>query len=434
MAHEMYKRFNEERRRRFAEENGIDVPPLETLLHTRSALERKQSSEIVDLAPGLQLEMGSLSLGTDGSYVNFYDLARTSSERVTVELFSTDTPLLLKRIIQNDPSVVAVTNGGFFLLADQMAVEQHGNHNLQLEIRNGMISSLPVADRPFLYSVEGGVAVAEVTAAGEVVIGGSRYTWRGSQSEATNGEAVLYTSASGVVKHEKSDKAGSMRVMKPVTTPVKNGVIDMVIAQNSEGDLYVKATRPGGGSSVYQELGVLQVLAPSTVTPGDAITLSSIQGIDISGVTSGFCIGPNVAHFLHTSDHPINHDSSLGDNVPFGTNRIARNVIYMDGRGTLHTRLFDGLPRSALCAGISPHEVATHMAELGVSWAYFLDGGQSAKIVTREISADDGSRKIKSYGNYHYVRWPTLPQHPHLWVPDGGRKVPSGLVFKARRP
>jgi hypothetical protein len=208
---------------------------------------------------------------------------------------------------------------------------------------------------------------------------------------------------------------------------------DVVINRNKDGFLIIETVRPGGECEVQEGLGVLQIPSTIPVKAGMTIKIPKIDTLDTSSISEGFCIGPSVFYFSNNDDHEINHDSSLGSNLPFGLNRIARHVIYKDMNNKIHTRLFDGVPGSDICKGITPKEVAKIFEKMSVEWAYHLDGGQSAKIVTREQNISDMHKNIKSYGNKHYVQWPKKDSQPFLWDPDGGRKVPSGIKFQKKR-
>ena len=150
MAHESFKRYEGKKRDEFAAETGRTVPPTEELLSDRSVFEQIEATETIELAPGITLEKGHVMIGTDGSFVNYYDIAcDTTNSTTTIELFSRNTPLHMKRMVQNDPDVIAATNGGFFFLSDESPDGMIENANYQLDIRNGVIHGLPVADRPF---------------------------------------------------------------------------------------------------------------------------------------------------------------------------------------------------------------------------------------------------------------------------------------------
>ena len=117
---EMFKQFNEQRRNDFKKETGIEVSPPEELLHDKSAFEKIQTSEIIEIEPGVQLEKGSIFLDSNGSFVNYYDISvYSNNSSISVDLFSVDTPIHLKRVLQNNPDAIAVTNGGFFYLSDE---------------------------------------------------------------------------------------------------------------------------------------------------------------------------------------------------------------------------------------------------------------------------------------------------------------------------
>ncbi len=432
MSHELFKRYEAKKREEFETETGRTVPPTEELLTDRSAFEHQEAAVTIELSPGILLEKGHLMLGKDGSFANYYDITCDTGNGATdVQLFSRNTPLHMKRMVQNDPDVIAATNGGFFFLSDESPEGMIENSNYQLDIRNGVIHGLPVADRPFLYLENGELQATEMVARGILTIDEVPYSWRGSRSAETASDGILYTAASGAIVHEPAPHTGSRRVTKAVTTPTSSEVLDVIIAKKSAGQLFVQEIVLGGGSSVYAGIGVLQLPATTEIVPGTTITIPQIDTLDLSSVTTGFSIGPSVAHFTTQSDHEINHDASLGSNPPLGTNRIARTIIYKDVNGQIHSRLFDGVPTSDICRGITPNEVATLFETIPTEWAYHLDGGQSAKVVTRE-ALNEADTTLHSYGNKHYVRWPNIEQHPYLWDPDGGRKVPNGILFKRK--
>jgi hypothetical protein len=429
MAEKIFKQFTENRKNDFKSETGLNVPEPKELLRDKSVFEKMEVHEVIEISPGIQLEKGSIVLDSIGSFVNYYDISIESSDKnVTIDLFSVDTPLHLKRILQNDEDIIAITNGGYFYLADESDYHPK-NANYQLNIRNGEICSLPVADRPFLFIKDGEIHVKEIAAHGTLTVDGVPFYWKGSKSN-SEASVVLYTSASSVIKQVSSLSTGSKRVSVPVQTPNSQGVVDVVIVKDSNNIFIVDKILNAGEGIVQENVGILQMPAHNVVKKGSIIKIADIDGLDLSSISSGFCIGLNVFYFLEHNDHEINHDLSLGDNQPLGQNRIARNVVYKDLDNKIHTRLFDGVPGSVVCSGITPKEVASIFEKLSVEWAYHLDGGQSAKLVTREKHGVDLGKEFKSYGNKHYVRWPKNDSHPFLWDPDGGRKVPSGIVFK----
>lgn len=422
----MFRKFNEQRRQQFKDETGLDAPTPEELLCNKKIFERMETCKSTEIEPGILLEKGCIILDKNGSFVNYYDISADSN--ISIELFSVDTPIHLKRLLQNDPDTVAVTNGGFFYLADEHS-KQPQNSNYQLNVRSDGIHSLPSADRSFLYIEDGELRIKEIAATGTITMDGTSYSWRGAQSN-HEAQGVLYTSASAVITQETSSVTGSKRVSSLIYTPENENMIDIVIERTQSNSLIVEAIRPSGESLVQEGVGVLQISADIPVEIGTIITIPNIDGLNPNLISAGFCIGPNVFHFSNNNDHEINHDTSLGTNPPFDLTRIARHIIYKDSEGKIHTRLFDGVPKSNVCRGVTPQEVANIFETMSVKWAYHLDGGQSAKLVTRETNQTDSIKKIISYGNKHYVRWPQKESHPFLWDPDGGRKVPSGIQFK----
>ncbi len=104
---------------------------------------------------------------------------------------------------------------------------------------------------------------------------------------------------------------------------------------------------------------------------------------------------------------------------------MARTLAYKTADGMVHIRLFDGRPGSTVFPGVTPAEAKAIISEgAEIVWGCFLDPGQTSKLCVRTL---DG---VGSYGNSHYLRWPTEEKPGFTWVPRIGRPIASAIALQ----
>ena len=164
---------------------------------------------------------------------------------------------------------------------------------------------------------------------------------------------------------------------------------------------------------------------PRRYAGGNAeLEVNTIGSLAIACFEGGaFSAGPmlNATDF---NDHPINRDASPGSRPPALDNPLARTVSYKTEDGLSHIRLLDGRPGSHTFTGVTPSEAVQQILSEGkIEWGCFLDSGQTAKICV------SNGQKIVSYGNRHYMRWPTERNPVFSWRPETGRPVANVLAL-----
>jgi len=413
---------------------GVDIGGPEDMLKSHEALARPVEPLVEDLARGVRFEQDTHYLTEDGHFTNRYRIVlERPTERARFAITTRDAPTHIQRSLMNDVSVVATINGGFFFLVDEPPRETPKETSFGTVIRSGVLYGVQSRDRPVLWvDPEGEIHVTEVAARGTVTIGERTWSWAGRHSHEATAPLQLFGTDSCVIEHVRDPETGTKRVLneEESTTPQKDGVTDVVCREHG-GVLTVVDIREGGGTSVLAGNVVLQ--GETSLLQGVAVDAGvslAYDDLNVEDAHSAITIGPSVSHFQHDTDHPINHDRSLGSNPPFTDRRMARSVVYRTTDGDVVCEVFDGAPKTQMFTGVTPREVGDILGQetADIEWAYFLDSGQSARLAVRHA---DGT--VEGFGNRHYVRWPKKPGHPYLLAGAHGRPVGSCVSAKVSR-
>lgn len=379
---------------------------------------RVEAPWVKEVAPGVMLSASFLSLGGE-DYTNVYDLCVLPESPVEVGLMSFSQPKKPTHIFRDNPDLVALANASFFFITDEMdEIARQGPKEGTLNwcMRDGIIFGLPSTDRPALFEIDGKLHGKDLKARGEIDIAGERVSWVGGQrimhaprEEWSRlydpEETVLFNSGCSSIG-KKGRPGFAMRTLETETyfTPEHADAVSLAVSPDEGGTLKVVAVKEGGGMGLFDGHFILQVpkrlFETLGVTEGTAISPATLDGIELSKVTSALTVGPSVFDYVeHQEERDIDHDRSFGQPPPFSENkRYARTVVFKDGTG-LHIRLYDAVSPSAHFSGISPKEIAEHLKD-GIEWAFFCDGGQTALIGTRDetgVPVFDGNAHYASH-------------------------------------
>ncbi len=395
------------------------------MLESQEVFAKPVESLTEDLAQGVRFEQGTYQLTENGDFTNMYRVTFSSTEDIEFEINTKNFKSHLQRQLINNESVVCSINGGFFFLTDDKSGNLPKETVLGTIVRDGMLYGVQSHNRPVLWVDEAGVLqVTEVMSEGCVMIGDMTFLWAGNNSGKKNSEIKLFGVDSCIIQHVSNSETGTKRILNEELskTPAKTDIVD-IVCEVKEGHLVVSDKREGGGTSFLEGNFILQgdKEALQTISVGDIVTIN-YNDLNVKDIRNAVTVGPSVFHFEAERDHPINHDRSLGDKPPFSDRRMARSVVYKTINDAVTFEVFDGAPKTSAFQGINPQEVAEiiKQSEISLEWAYFLDPGQSARLVVRHA---DGS--VEGYGNRHYVRWPSSVNQPYLWAGEHGRAVPS---------
>jgi hypothetical protein len=236
----------------------------------------------------------------------------------------------------------------------------------------------------------------------------------------------VFSNGNVVIQHQMNEATGKARVLNEDSryTPeiTQDGIIDVGFIGKGRNHFAGITQNALGGTDIFAHDFVLR-LPERYTTAYPELELHTIGELALSKFKGGaFSAGPLLnADFLN---HPINQDLSLGSHPPFLDSRMARLVLYRTEDGFTHLRLFDGRPSSEVFPGVTPDEARTYVSTDGeVEWGCFLDPGQSARL-----SVNLGGQ-IQSYGNSHYVRWPTEDNPNYVWTPENGRPVANLIAL-----
>lgn len=352
----------------FSLEHGL--PPFD---HTTPLINQQEyfafpiPERVIELSSGIMFCQKTVSL-PDGAFTRSYEIVTPLDNfqaRPTIFTRGGHLSPLRKTLI--DPKTLAAINAGFFYLTDELQPKPI-EYSLNLVIRDGLTTSLPVRNDSILIESCGKLEPKEVKAQGIIRIGdNSEIFWKGSNTISDTidpEEGVLYSNGSCSIQHNKSPETGSVRVLEQEKsrTLINPEVIDLMIRE-IDGKMVITDMNPGGNSDYLGYNYVVQLnartIADKAIRTGDTVQPLTLDDINLANIRNGISIGPSVYHFMHCDDHPINHDQSLGSKPPFTERRMARSVIYLDKDHLLHLRVFDGSPKTQEMQGLTPLEVAS---------------------------------------------------------------------------
>lgn len=287
-----------------------------------------------------------------------------------------------------------------------------------------------MTDREALLCRNGQLTLAHVPARGTLTLNGRELTWEGSRTGRV-ADCYAYGNGNAVINGLARSVTGKARVLDETSRwtpalPTSADWADVAFHPVPGGEFVSSAISPRGGLDIFSAPLVLRC-------PAHLVTQHSTNTLRIDSIGplhgerlphAAITVGPSLG-MLGLSVHPINHDHSMGDNTAFGNRRLPRMLLFTTADGHTHLRLFDGRPGSPTFTGITPDEASAAVsAEHDTTWGCFLDGGQTAKICIRDA---DGQHT--TYGNRHYLQWPSNPDHGFLWTPDTGRPVGSLITL-----
>lgn len=364
----------------------------------------------------------------EGRFTNVYDMS-FDPERMSAGVYASETLQSVYDYVSKNPQISAAMSGGFFFLADRysMAPRQHA---LNLAVSDGNVRSLPVVDREAVVIRNGEITAQKVRALGEMTLEGIDLTWAGALTS-HEADCTVYGNGNARIVHRQDEHAGTIRVLDEVSR-----LTPQLSPDDERVDVGFMA-RPDGSfrGADYNLQGQMDIFAYDIVArlplsylkrlDSAKLHIQSIDSVKVSPSLQGaLSVGPLLDETDFTG-HPVNTDASLGSKPPFVERAMARAVLFETAGGAVHMRLFDGRPGSETFTGVTPSEaVALIREEAEIVWGCFLDPGQTAKMAVRRDS------DIKSYGNRHYLKWPTEADPRYLWVPDSGRPLASLITLQ----
>lgn len=379
----------------------------------------------VELREQVDFHAFSLAMG-DGQFTNVYDISTLLAHAETgIHVHAKPTDVYNFASHQQIPA--ATISGGFFFLADEYR-QMPRQAALNTAVHGGEIRSLPVVDRETLIVNQGIVSGQQVLALGELSIGSRTHSWAGSLTQ-HDAELRLFGNGNVTIHHATSAETGSRRVLEESTrfTPAiaEAGMIDIGLVHRHANHFVRTTASREGGLDIFAHDVVLRGREAILTAATDDVIFRSLGNLALDNHSLGaISVGPS----LHTTDfdtHPINADRSLGDKPPFLATPMARTMLYQTADDRLHIRLFDGRPGSPVFPGVTPAEAFKLTEDEGeITWGYFLDPGQTAKLCIQAMG------RRYSFGNAHYLQWPTVPGEPFTWVPYRGRPDASVITLQ----
>ncbi|WP_406164064.1 hypothetical protein OG806_49335 [Streptomyces sp. NBC_00882] len=412
---------------------GYQVQDIQNIARDQRSFAVRLPARRQVLAPGVRLESQTVELD-GGAFTNAHTL-RADLNSVHVQAVS-DADGFYLRDQYTDDGVVAAVNGSFSYISDDPA-HQPAEPCLDFCCRAGEVVSLPTVTKPAFLVRDGRLAVQELPATGTLRIDGRVFDWIGSKEPQAagatgNGTLVVFGAANCRIRYADHPRTGFIRFVRPEEniTPRNESIVDVVVSRTEAGSHVISSVHHGGGVDLFRGSFILRADSEhaTELRAGASVDLCSIAGIEAGQLSSGISLGPSVADAA-VGALPA-YDESLGVS-PFRGVRYARTLVWTAGQEIVF-RVFDGAPLTESFRGVSPAEVAFLLDREGVALgdAYYLDGGQSSKIVFR----DEGSTEV--VGNLHYLKWPQEPETEFRWRGVEGRLLNSCFVlrFRTARP
>ncbi|HSX43307.1 MAG TPA: hypothetical protein VLF59_04430 [Candidatus Saccharimonadales bacterium] len=381
-------------------------------------------SAVQEPQPGITLAQSVMEKPA-GAFANVYDLSFVD-EDVRPEIIAFGgLNSTHKFLSQGGRRYNVATSGGFFYLAD-IGSSTPRQRPLNLSVSEGELLSLPVVDRYAVIAGSDDLTARKLAALGMLDLNGRSIMWSGSLTDYDT-EAKVYGNGNVVINHQNDALTGTQRVLDEssrYTPPIEQeGYKDVGFISRGDNEFVGVGGSNDGGVDIFAHDFVVR--CPEKYFQGvSVLTVQTIGGISLERFTGGaFSAGPalNTADF---SNDPVNLDRSLGGRPPFADVAMARTVLFRDAEGYTHIRLFDGRPGSPVFPGVTPDEAVQQIvAGHDIVWGCFLDPGQTAKLSVRE---DAG---VMSYGNRHYMRWPSPANPNFIWTPELGRLVANVIVL-----
>ena len=378
-----------------------------------------------DLGSGTTLHSYTEELDS-GTFTNAYDLSfRANSIHPSIELHDQFTSVF--DYVKDSSDVRAATGGGFFFLADKASAMPR-QLGLNLALQGGRLHGLPVVDREAVLVNNGQLSARHLRALGTLSIGETELSWSGSLTQHET-EAKIFATGNSIIAHVQNDETGSIRVLDESSryTPAidNDDTVDVGFVLRENGVFAGINSSTSGYLDIFSHDVIVRTHERYIHDGLPDMRVLTLGGIALDGSLQGaLSVGPLIEAGDFTA-HPINKDLSLGGKPPFLDVPLARTVLYGTADEKVHVQLFDGRPGSTIFPGVTPRE-ASRLVEQneGVAWGCFLDPGQTAKLAVR--SEND----VESYGNTHYLKWPTKPGGKFVWTPKSGRPVASMITLR----
>ncbi len=375
------------------------------------------------IRPGVLLSMSTVDMGS-GRFTNSYDLS-FSGDDTRAEILAFDALTSTYDFARNAHQYAVAVSGGYFYLADRASGSPR-QLALNLSISRGNLRSLPVVDRESVVAERNSIEARTVLALGSLTLSGHELGWSGSLTDYDT-DIKVYGNGNTVIKHQEDTYTGSIRVLDEdsrYTPPITNDdTMDVGFIGRGGNNFIGVSGSIEGNLDIFAHDFVLR--CPRRYIKGKPeLEVNTIGDIALSRFEGGaFSAGPMVNNADFAS-HPINSDVSLGGRPPCIDNYLARTLFYKTDDGQIHIQIFDGRPGSRVFPGITPSEAVSHiMNEQSVVWGCFLDSGQTAKLCINK------GQQVESYGNRHYMQWPSEGNPDFLWTPDAGRPVANVLAL-----
>ena len=391
----------------------VDIDNLGKITKNVAIPEKISTTEV---RPGLFLKKSNMSFSKD-NVTNIYDLHFDPKKSPFVlDIFSSEDSYYLADTIQNDNIIVATVNGGFFYISD-VPGPQPNDKRYNLCIQDSKLCGLPVTDDPILYIRNGEFFATKTKARGICQIGEQKISWLGAKSnvkkESTD-VAILYNSrcfSINGVRDSKTNLIVGIPDERTKATPKNDSKIDLVVSKNNADDLVITAINPGGGTHLYDGLFIFQTdkLQVKKIKVNDSVKPMTVDTIDLANITSGMTIGRSVDDPCFYEPKRINR-------------RDARAVIAKDKDGIMHFFVFDGSKYIPGFNGISAKDI-TPFFYPAYEWAFFLDGGASARIIVRQTNG-----LLRHLANRFAYR--KLQDGQILWNWKRARKIYSSIALR----
>lgn len=408
--------FNTIQKKLYQTQTGIEVD-IQNIGHNTQLLAVREKEEVKTIAPGAWYKKGSIDF-PDGNFSNIYDFFwKPDSVDFSPFIKTSDTPYYLYDQMNEDSSILALICGSFFFLTDEAdRTPKYLPYNFC--VRNNHVISLPISDDPILYSQGGVLRMTVKQATGTIQIGDNVITWCGERSSLRSTVShlpVLYNSRSSEVIKIRDPKTGlQIGILddKNITTPIKNGIVDVIFNLNAKGELYISEIRKKGGSHFFDGHIILQMPeAHMNLQVGQIAQPLTLDSLPLKGITDAITTGKSV------------HDPFFLEEIRVNR-RDSRSLIAKDKEGNIHFIIFDGSKYIPGFKGVSAKEIASYFSKEKYEWAYFLDGGGSARLIVR-----DGN-------TFHYLANRFLVKKmsdgSFLWDWEKGRSLASSVALKRK--
>lgn len=396
----------------------------EAKVFVRERVDLPVAEHLEELDRGVLLHTFSQELN-EGKFTNIYDLTFSAgSARPNIKLADQLTSVFDH--VRSSPDIQIATGGGFFFLADQADASPR-QPALNLAFANRHMRSFPSVDREAVISDGKHLTAEYIRALGVVSIEDVELSWSGSLTDYKT-DLKVFGNGNSIISHVQNDATGSIRVLDEnsrYTPEIDNeDTVDIGFIRRDDGVFVGVSSSKRGNLDIFAHDVVMRSHESHIHKRLPVMKVRTIGNKALDGRLQGaISVGPmlNEADF---TGHPINSDKSLGGKPPFLDVPLARTVLYAKDDGTMHLRLFDGRPGSPVFPGVTPRQVAeTVKSEGEIAWGCFLDPGQTAKLIVKT------QNELASYGNTHYLKWPTQPGEKFIWVPKTGRPVASMITF-----